>query len=54
MIESQFANFSLVICFIYNETFNNVVEFDSITLHIYMFCILSINILSNVRNVVVN
>ena len=54
MIESQFANFSLVVCFIYNETFNNVAEFDSITLHIYMLCILSIDIRSNVRNVVVN
>ena len=54
MIESQFANFSLVVCFIYNETFNNVVEFNSITLHIYMLYISSIDILSNVRNVVVN
>ena len=54
MIESQFVNFSLVVCFIYDETFNNVAEFDSIILHIYMLCILSIDILLNVRNVVVN
>ena len=54
MIESQFANFSLIVCFIYNEIFNNVAEFNSITLHIYMFCISSINTLLNIRNVVVN
>ena len=54
MIESQFANFSFVVCFIYDEIFNNVVEFNSITLHIYMFCISSIDILLNIRNVVMN
>ena len=54
MIESQFANFSLVVCFIYDEIFDNVAEFDSITLYIYMLCISSINTLLNVRNVAVN
>ena len=54
MIESQFANFLFVVCFICDEILDNVVEFNSITLHIYMLCISSIDILSNVRNVVVN
>ena len=54
MIESQFANFLLVVCFICDETFDNVAEFDSITLHTYMLCISSIDTLSNVRNAAVN
>ena len=54
MIESQFSNSSLVVCFIYDVTLDNVAEFDSITLHTYMFCISSIDTLSNVRNAAVS